>query len=90
MKQIPPDLVVKYQAIDIIGLICFLYRGKTSSKHPLDPGDRGLSRSHYPRATVLPQNPMECGISIRMGVLTLWFSTSVVVARWNFAPATNY
>ena len=33
-----------------------------SSKHPLDPGDRGLSRSHYPRAAGLPQNPLECGI----------------------------
>ena len=32
--QIPPDFVVKYQAIDIMGLICFLCRGKCRRNIP--------------------------------------------------------
>ncbi len=55
-NQIPPDLVVKFQAIDIIGLILSLIRRKTSSKHRVDQGDRALSCSHYLRVIGLPLN----------------------------------
>ena len=57
LSQIPPDLVVKSQAIDIIGLILSLIRRKTSSKHRVDQGNRALSCSHYLRVIGLPLNP---------------------------------
>src|SRR5436190_62736 len=57
--QIPPDLVVKSQAIDIIGLILSRIRRKTSSKHRVDQGNRALSCSHYLRVISLPLNSME-------------------------------
>jgi hypothetical protein len=55
--HIPPDLVVKTQAFDVIGLIPSLIRGKTSSEHRVDQGNRALSRSHTLRAIGLPLNP---------------------------------
>jgi hypothetical protein len=51
--QIPPDFVVKCQAIDIIG-------EKVSSKHHVETGNRGMSRSHHRRPTDLPLKTMEC------------------------------
>src|SRR5215470_492760 len=54
--QIPPDLVVKSQAADIIDLILSLIRRKTSSKHRVDQGNRALSCSHYLRVIDLPHN----------------------------------
>lgn len=56
------DLVVKYQAIDIIDLFLSLIRRKTSRKHRVDQGNRALICSDYLRVISLPLNSMESGL----------------------------
>src|SRR6266705_4492582 len=41
--QIPPDLVVKYQAIDIVEIIFSLIWQRTSSKRRVETGNRSVS-----------------------------------------------
>ena len=57
--HIPPNLVVKSQAIDIVGLLLSLTKRKTSSTHRVEQGNRALSCSHYLRVIGLPLNSME-------------------------------
>src|SRR5262249_48373998 len=62
LDQIPPDLVVKSQAIDIIGLILSLIKRKTSLTTSRRPRKSSFGCSHYPRVIGLPLNSMESGI----------------------------
>ena len=59
--QIPSDLVVKSQPIDIAEVIFHRSGEKTSSKRRVDTGKHGLSGSPHLRTIGLPRNPMECG-----------------------------
>src|SRR5712691_8123354 len=61
--QIPPDLVVKYQPLDIAEVILSLIRRQTSSKRCGETGNHGLSCSPHLRTIGLPLNPMECGLA---------------------------
>ena len=60
--HIPPDLVVKAQAFDIIDHIPSLIRGRTSPEHHVVQRNCALRRSHSLRANGLPLNPMESGL----------------------------
>src|SRR5215470_14843204 len=53
------DLVVKSQAIDIIGLILSLIKRKTSLTTSRRPRKSSFGCSHYPRVIGLPLNSME-------------------------------
>src|SRR5713101_5912715 len=55
--QIPPDLVVKYQPLDIAEVILSLIRRQTSSKRCGETGNHGLSCSPHLRTIGLPLNP---------------------------------
>src|SRR6267143_2066761 len=59
--QIPPDLVVKSQVIDIVEAIGGPISGETSSKGRVATGTQGRSWSQPPRLRGLPLNPMEGG-----------------------------
>jgi hypothetical protein len=59
--QIPPDLVVKSQVIDIVEAIGGPISGETSSKGRVATGTQGGSWSQPPRLRGLPLNPMEGG-----------------------------
>jgi hypothetical protein len=58
--QIPPDLVVKFQAIDIVEVIWDPINGKTSSKGRVATGNQEVSWSQHTRVIGLPLNRVEC------------------------------
>ena len=59
--QIPLDLVVKYQAVDIAEVMFYRSGAGPSSTHHVATGNRGVSRSHHCKITGLPLNLGECG-----------------------------
>jgi hypothetical protein len=64
--QIPSDLVVKYQDIDIIHVMRSRPGERSLSKHHVDTRNRSMSRSHHRRPTNLPLKAMECGLFVPM------------------------
>src|SRR5262249_26890095 len=60
-KQIPPDLVVKFQTVDIAAVIGTLMGRQSSSPGCVATGNQGASCSTQPRSLGLPLNPLECG-----------------------------
>src|SRR5947209_7200588 len=58
--QIPLDLVVKYQAVDIAEVMFYRSGAGPSSTHHVATGNRGVSRSHHCKITGLPLNLGEC------------------------------
>src|SRR5437868_15420467 len=60
--QIPLDLVVKYQAVDITEVMFYRSGAGPSSTHHVATGNRGVSRSHHCKITGLPLNLGECGL----------------------------
>src|SRR5215475_11341630 len=60
MVQIPPDLVVKFQAVDIVSVICDQSGDQTSSNCRVETGNQGFSCPHQLRVIGLPLNAMEC------------------------------
>src|SRR5215467_1556840 len=59
--QIPPDLVVKFHAIDIVEVIFALMGRRSASQGCVATGNQGASCSRHPRPLGLPLNPLECG-----------------------------
>jgi len=59
--QIPPDLVVKYQRIDIVNVIFSPIWRRSIVEHDAETGNHGVSCSHHRRLIGLPLNAVECG-----------------------------
>jgi hypothetical protein len=59
--QIPPDLVVKIQTVDIVEVIVSLSRRQSASQGWVATGNHGVSGSLRPSPLGLPLNPLECG-----------------------------
>src|SRR5947209_19079914 len=74
--QIPLDLVVKYQAVDIAEVMFYRSGAGPSSTHHVATGNRGVSRSHHCKITGLPLNLGECGQSLK-GVVSMPSSPQV-------------
>jgi hypothetical protein len=62
--QIPPDLVVKFQTVDIVEVIWALMGCRSSPQSCVAKGNQGASCSPQLRPLGLPLNPLECGIII--------------------------
>src|SRR6266480_4390493 len=60
--QIPPDLVVKFQTVDIAEVIGALVGRRSSSPGCVATGNQGAICSPQPRPLGLPLNPLECGL----------------------------
>jgi hypothetical protein len=60
--QIPPDLVVKTQVVDIVALFHNCADGLTLFKRHGETGNHGVSGFHHLRPIGPPLNPMDCGI----------------------------
>jgi hypothetical protein len=69
--QIPPNLVVKYQVLDIVEVISSLIWRTNIIQTLVETGNGGVGRFHRRRPIGLPRNRVECGKTysklVRMG-----------------------
>jgi hypothetical protein len=84
ISQIPPDLVVKSQTIDIVDVIREQSGDQTSFNCRVETGNQDLSCHHHLRVIGLPLNAMECENfnllekrqTVAMSTFLIWFSAN--------------